>query len=45
MPEAPDNGGYMIAAYVIAAVIYVIYSLSLLTRARRALNGASKGGA
>jgi len=45
MPEAPANGGYMIAAYVVAAVIYVIYSLSLLTRVRRALNDASKEGA
>ncbi|HUL69673.1 MAG TPA: hypothetical protein VLT17_05460 [Gemmatimonadales bacterium] len=45
MPEAPANGGYMVAAYVIAAVIYVIYSLSLWTRARRALNDTEKGGA
>jgi hypothetical protein len=45
MPEAPANGGYMVAAYIIAAVIYVIYSLSLWMRARRALNDAGKGSA
>jgi len=45
MPEAPANGGYMIAAYIIAAVIYVIYSLSLWMRARRALNDTEKGSA
>jgi hypothetical protein len=43
MPEAPLNGGYMIAAYVVAAVIYLTYSLSLWARARRALRDAGKG--
>lgn len=36
MPETvPQNGGYMIAAYVVAAVILVGYTLSLYLRARR----------
>jgi len=30
----PDNGGYMIAAYVVAAVIVVAYALSLALRIR-----------
>ena len=33
----PDNGGYAIAAYVAAALIYGGYTLSLLAR-RRALS-------
>jgi len=33
----PENGGYMIAAYVVAAVIIVGYALSLYLRARRSL--------
>jgi hypothetical protein len=37
MPETPQNGGYMMAAYLIAAAIYLTYSLSLWLRARRAL--------
>ena len=38
MPETvPQNGGYMIAAYVIAAVILGGYALSLYLRARRSL--------
>ena len=36
MPETvPQNGGYMIAAYVVTAVILVGYTLSLYLRARR----------
>ena len=33
----PENRGYMIAAYVVAAVIIVGYALSLYLRARRSL--------
>ena len=33
----PENGGYMIAAYIIVAVILVGYALSLYLRARRSL--------
>ncbi|HEX9292674.1 MAG TPA: hypothetical protein VF873_03225 [Gemmatimonadales bacterium] len=36
MPEQiPQNGGYMVAAYVVAAVILIGYTLSLYLRARR----------
>lgn len=38
----PQNGGYMIAAYVVAAVIYLGYTLTLRRRARRVL-GRSGG--
>lgn len=35
-PEVtPANGQYMIAAYVVAGVIYLVYALSLFVRARR----------
>jgi hypothetical protein len=37
MPETPQNGGYMIAAYVCAAVIYLSYTLALWLRARKAV--------
>lgn len=33
----PANEGYMIAAYVVTAVIVLGYAVSLLTRARKAL--------
>jgi len=33
----PDNSGYMIAAYIVAAVVYLSYATSLMIRARRAL--------
>jgi hypothetical protein len=35
MPETPDNGGYMVAAYVVASVIYLGYALVLWGRSRR----------
>lgn len=36
MPETiPQNGGYMVAAYVIVAVILVGYALSLYWRTRK----------
>ena len=31
----PDNASYAIAAYVIAAIIYLVYVLSLKLRLRR----------
>ena len=33
----PDNGGYMVAAYALTAVVLVGYALLLVGRARRAL--------
>ena len=33
----PSNGQYMVAAYVVAGVIYLVYALSLFVRARREL--------
>jgi hypothetical protein len=30
----PDNAGFMIAAYVIAAVVLVVYAVSLAVRTR-----------
>ena len=30
----PDNGGYATAAYVAAAVIYVLYAISVRARTR-----------
>jgi len=30
----PDNGGYMVAAYVVAAVILLTYALFLYRRSR-----------
>jgi CcmD family protein len=35
----PENAGYMIAAYVVTAVILVGYVVSLGRRAARALRG------
>ena len=37
MQPVPQNGGYMIAAYIAVAVILVGYALSLYLRARRSL--------
>lgn len=36
--QYPDNGGYMIAAYVVAAVVVVAYAVSLFLRVRKALS-------
>ena len=33
----PENGGYMVAAYVVTAVILVGYAVVLMRRARRAI--------
>lgn len=35
MPETPSNGGYMVAAYVVASVIYLGYVLVLWGRTKR----------
>ena len=38
MPETvPQNGSYMIAAYILVGVILVGYTVSLYLRARRSL--------
>ena len=34
--EYPDNGAYMVAAYVVAAVVIVGYAASLFYRIRKA---------
>lgn len=33
--QYPDNGGYMIAAYVAAAVVVLVYAVSLFVRLRK----------
>ncbi len=35
--EPPANGGYRTAAYIVAAVIYLVYSVRLWLRSRRAI--------
>jgi isoprenylcysteine carboxyl methyltransferase (ICMT) family protein YpbQ len=35
MEFPPDNGAYMVAAYVVAAAIILIYAISLYFRVRR----------
>ena len=35
--EPPANGGYMTAAYIVAAVIYLAYALRLWLRGRRVI--------
>ena len=37
----PENGGYMVAAYIVTAVILVGYAVMLVRRARRAIERAS----
>lgn len=37
LSDTPQNGGYMVAAYIVAAVILVGYTLSLYLRTRRSL--------
>jgi hypothetical protein len=36
-PPPPQNGGYMIAAYILVGAILIGYTLSLYLRARRSL--------
>ena len=38
----PDNGAYMVAAYVATAVILVGYAVMLMRRARRAIERAAR---
>jgi CcmD family protein len=38
----PENGGYMVAAYVVTAVILVGYAVLLVRRARRAIERVSR---
>jgi hypothetical protein len=38
----PENGGYMVAAYVVTAVILVGYAVMLVRRARRAVDRVGK---
>lgn len=34
MPELPQNGAYMVAAYIVTAVILMGYAVSLWSRSR-----------
>ena len=38
----PENGGYMVAAYIVTAVILVGYAVMLVRRARRAIDRVGK---
>ena len=38
----PENGGYMVAAYVVTAVVLVGYAVLLVRRARQAIERAGK---
>lgn len=42
--ETPQNGGFLVAAYVVTAVIYVVYAVTLWSRASRAMREAGKRG-
>jgi len=33
--QYPDNGAYMVAAYIIVAVVVLLYGISLAVRIRR----------
>ena len=37
MADVPQNQGYLVGAYVVAAVVYLAYTISLWRRARKAL--------
>lgn len=39
MPVPPDNSGFMVAAYVVTAVIVVAYAVSLFVRVKRYRGG------
>jgi hypothetical protein len=41
-PETPQNGGYLVAAYVIAAVILIGYWVVLWRRAMKGVSGKGK---
>ena len=38
--ETPQNGGFLLAAYIVAAVIYLGYAVTLWSRAAKALRAA-----
>jgi hypothetical protein len=40
--ETPQNGGFLAAAYIVAAVIYLAYAATLFLRARRAMRQAGE---
>lgn len=40
--ETPQNGEFLVAAYVVAAVIYAAYAVSLWARTSRALREAGR---
>lgn len=42
--ETPQNGGFLLAAYVAAATIYLTYAVTLWLRATRALREADRRG-
>jgi len=42
--ETPQNGGFLAAAYIVAAVIYLGYAATLFLRARRAMRAAGPRG-
>ena len=35
MPDLPQNAGYMVAAYVLTAVILIAYAVSLYRRSKQ----------
>jgi len=37
LEQVPQNGGYLVAAYIVAAGILIGYAVSLYLRARRSL--------
>jgi hypothetical protein len=39
--ETPQNGNFLVAAYTVAAVIYLTYAWTLVRRARRVLRRGS----
>jgi len=39
MNDVPDNGSYMVAGYIVASIIYLVYTISLFVRARQAERG------
>jgi hypothetical protein len=42
LPEPPQNGGYLIAAYLVASVILVGYWVKLWRMARKSVSGKGK---
>lgn len=41
-PETPQNGEYLVAAYVVTSVILVGYWLALWRRAKKSVRGEGK---